>query len=159
MALVVGAIECFRAVGDVVVVGVKGTHFTNTLIALDYTTGHTTHTFENEHWVKSCLFDGRRLITGHHFPYVIKSWTLATGTLEQELHGHTGPACSLQFQNQRLLSTAKEDNIRIWNVEQGVCVRVLEEQQHASGLQFQMGRLISWSELCGSLTLWERIAP
>jgi WD40 repeat protein len=162
LSLILGPIECFKAVGNTVVIGIKGTHFTNTLIAMDHNTGIRTHTFENEHWVKCCLFDGRRLITGHHFPYVIKSWTLASGgrscTNDVELHGHQGAVSAIQFQNHHLLSASKEDHIKIWNVDQNVCVRVLDEQKHVSGLQFQMGRLISWSDLHGSLTLWERVA-
>lgn len=150
-----GPIECLKAVGEHVAVAIRGGHFSDTLYTIDHTTGERIRTFENEHWVKSMLFDGKRLITGHCFPYVIKSWDLATGKCEFELTGHQGPVCSLQFQNNHLLSGAKEDNIRIWNMEQRVPVRFLEEQKHVSGIQFQQGRLLTWSETMGSLLMWQ----
>jgi len=154
-----GPIECFRVVGDVVVVATRGGHFSDTLFTLDHNTGERIQTFENEHWVKSVLFDGTRLVTGHCFPYVIKTWDISSGACNFELAGHAGPVCGLQFQNNHLLSVAKEDCIRVWNTDQRTCVRALDEQKHVTGLQFQTGRLISWSDLHGSLSLWERLAP
>lgn len=155
----VGPIECFRVVGDKVVVATRGGHFSNTLFVLDHNTGERIQTFENGHWVKSCLFDGKQLVTGHYFPHVIKTWDMSTGRCTAEMYGHTGPVCGLQFQNSFLLSVAKEDCIRVWSTEQRVCVRTLDEQKYVSGLQFHSGRLVSWSDLNGSLSLWERVQP
>lgn len=84
-------------------------------------------------------------------------WDLATGTCKFEMSGHTGPVCGLQFQNNHLLSVAKEDCIRVWNTDQRACVRMLDEQKYVTGVQFQTGRLVSWSDLNGTLTLWDRI--
>lgn len=137
-------------------VATKGGHFSNTLFTLDHNTGERIQTFENSHWVRSCLFDGKQLVTGHYFPHVIKTWDMGTGKCTSELYGHTGPVCGLQFQNSLLLSVAKEDCIRVWNTEQRVCVRTLDEQKYVSGLQFHSGRLVSWSDVNGALTLWER---
>lgn len=83
-----GPVECFQASDDIVVVGAKGSHYNNTLFALDHHTGQRVRTYENPHWVKSLAFDGTRLVTGHYFPYVVKVWDVSTGRSTFELSGH-----------------------------------------------------------------------
>lgn len=159
--LTAGPVECFAAAEDIVVVGAKGSHYNNTLFALDHHTGQRIRTFENPHWVKSIAFDGTKLMTGHYFPYVLKSWDVSTGRSHYELSGHRGAVASLQYQTnkQQLVSCAKEDNIYLWSMNTQTCTKVLDAQKFVSGVQCVDRRLVSWSEVYGSVTCWQQQQP
>lgn len=156
-----GPVECLAAAGDIVVVGTKGGHFKNTLFALDHHTGQRIRTYDNPHWVKSILFDGTKLMTGHHFPYVIKSWDISTGQPNFELTGHKGPIAALQLlpSRQHVFSCTKEDSIYLWSINSQACSRVMDAQKHVSGLQCLDRRLVSWSDMHGSVTCWQQQSP
>jgi len=157
-----GPIECFQAVEDLVVVAAKGGHFNSTLFALDQHTGQRVRTYKNPHWIKSLLFDGNNLVTGHCFPYVVKSWDVSTGLCHYELSGHQGAVACLQWQDtsgHRLLSCAKEDNIHLWSTDTQSCMRVLDAQKHVSGMQSLDQHLVSWSDLHGNIMVWQQQQP
>jgi len=153
-----GPIECFQAVEDIVVVAAKGGHFNSTLFALDQHTGQRVRTYQNPHWIKSMLFDGNQILTGHYFPYVVKSWDVSTGLCHYELSGHQGTVAGLTWQDpsgRRLLSCSKEDSIHLWSTDTKSCMRVFD-QKHVSGLQCLDRRLVSWSELHGNVNIWQQ---
>lgn len=154
-----GPIECFQVVDDIAVVAAKGGHFNSTLFALDHHTGQRVRTYENPHWIKSLLFDGQRLITGHYFPYVVKSWDMSTGLCHYELSGHSGAVACMQFQDatgKSLVTCAKEDSIHLWSTDTRSCLRVLDSQKHVSGIQCANQHIISWSEQHGKVQLWQK---
>jgi len=156
-----GPIECFQSVEDLVVIAAKGGHYNSTLFAIDSHTGERVQTYQNAHWVKSLHFDGRNLVTGHYFPYVVKSWDISTGLCHYELSGHQGAVGGLQWRahGRQLFSCSKEDNIHVWSTDTKSCMRVLDGQKQVSGLQCLNQHLVSWSELNGDVAIWTSQQP
>jgi len=158
--LAAGPVECVAVAGDVAVVGARGAHFKSTLFAMDHHTGQRIQSFDNPHWIKSVAFDGNKLLTGHYYPYVIKSWDVSTGLCNFELTGHKGPVSSLQFSQtgakQTAYSCSKEDGVFLWSLNSQSWLRGLDSQKHVNGVQYSDRRLISWSDAHGSVSCWQQ---
>lgn len=101
---------------------------------------------------------GEVIAAGGIDPYSVFVWNLQTGTLTDELAGHTGPITAVQFVSQRnfLLSASLDNTVRMWDLYGGNgCVDIF---QHTSSVVCMAarpdGKQLITATLDGQLHCW-----
>lgn len=53
-------------------------------------------------------------------------WDIKSGLLRAKLEGHTGTICAMKYLDNIAVSASTDGTARIWDLREGICVRVLE---------------------------------
>ena len=99
------------------------------VVIYDVRDGNILRTLETKYAVSALAFspDGRYLAAD---VYAIMLWDLTTGKVIKTLEGHQSSVRDLAFSNDNrfLASASRDKTARIWNVETGKTVKILETQ-------------------------------
>jgi len=100
----------------------------------DSRTGELVREWEHDRTMRDVAFspDGSLVAACHsRQPYDIYLYSLATGRLEGRLTGHEGQVYAVRFlDNVRLVSSSRDNTIRVWNVESGRSSRTIRGHSH-----------------------------
>ncbi|GHA05815.1 hypothetical protein GCM10010329_30400 [Streptomyces spiroverticillatus] len=125
--------------------------------------GTCLHTLDGDHGRDRRLWlapDGRSAATAGP-DNTVRTWDLTTGRRLRELRGHTAPVEALAVDEERGLLVScggrGDDRIRLWDLQEGLCVREFEAQPHyARVLRLTPdGRFVLSRDSEGVLRLWE----
>lgn len=91
---------------------------------------------------KVILLPGNKIATASH-DVAICTWDFTTGKRLSMFDSHTDQVCDLIVWGDQLVSTSYDGTARVWDVDEGVCVHVLQHPASVNGVALFEDKLVT----------------